>query len=100
MFGIMRKINREVKDKAVYMEVFGDNRVAYRVITARMSIFGDEINTYGIEAEDYGNGEKEAIADFSHNIEDAVDFAEMLISGKVKPNQIYNKALNYLCVSI
>lgn len=100
MFGIMRKVNREVKDRTVYMEVFGDNKVAYRVITGKISLFGDEVNTYGIEAEDYTNGDKEIIPDFSRNIEDAVDFAEMLISGKVKPKQMYNKALNYLCVSI
>lgn len=100
MFGIMRKVNREVKDKTVYMEVYGDNKVAYRVTTGRITVFGDEINTYGIEAEDYDNGDKETIPDFSRNIEDAVDFTEMLISGKVRPKQMYNKALNYLCVSI
>jgi hypothetical protein len=100
MFGIMRKIHREVRDKTVYMEVFGENKVAYRVISGKIDFFGEEINTYGIEAEDYISGEKEAIPDFSRNIEDAVDFTEMLISGKVKPMHIYNKALSYLCVSI
>ena len=100
MFGIMRKVNREVKDRAVYMEVFGDNKIAYRVITGKITIFGDDVNTYGIETEDYSSGDKEIIPDFSRNIEDAVDFAEMLISGKVRPKQMYNKALNYLCVSI
>lgn len=100
MFGIMRKVNREVKDKTVYMEVFGENKVSYRVISGKIDFFGNEINTYGIEAEDHESGEKETIPDFSRNLEDAVDFAEMLISGKVKPRQMYNKALNYLCVSI
>lgn len=100
MFGIMRKINREVRDRTIYMEVFGDNKVAYRVISGKISMFGDEFNTYGIEAEDYENGDKEIIPDFSRNIEDAVDFTEMLISGKIRPKQMYNKALNYLCVSI
>ncbi len=100
MFGIMRRINREVRDRTVYMEVFGDNKVAYRVITGKIESFGSEVNTYGIEAEDYCSGEKEAIPDFSRNMEDAVDFAEMLISGRVAPKQLYSKALNYLCVSI
>lgn len=100
MFGIMRKIKRNVTDRTVYMEVYGENNVAYRVIAGKMEIFGDEINTYGIEAEDYGSGTIEAIPDFSHSLEDAVDFTEMLISGKVPPKHIYNKALSYLCVSI
>lgn len=100
MFGIMRKINREVRDKTIYMEVYGDNKVAYRVITGKITSFGSDVNTYGVEAEDYESGEKEEIPDFSRNIEDAVDFAEMLISSQVKPKQMYNKALSYLCVSI
>lgn len=100
MFGIMRRKNREVRDRTVYMEVYGDNKVAYRVVSGRIDLFGDEVSTYGVEAEDFTSGEKEGIPDFSRNIEDAVDFAEMLISGRVKPRQVYNKALNYLCVSI
>ena len=32
MFGIMRKVKREVRDRTVYMEVYGDNKVSYRVI--------------------------------------------------------------------
>ena len=100
MFGIMRKVRREVTDRTVYMEVFGDNKVSYRVITGRLDLFGDDVITYGIEAEDFQSGEKEVIPDFSRNIEDAVDFAEILISGRVRPKQIYGRALNYLCISI
>lgn len=100
MFGIMRKAKREVKDSTVYMEIFGDNNVAYRVITGKIAFLGEEITTYGVEAEDYISGEKETINDFSRDMEDAVDFAEMLISGRVKPVHIYDKALHYLCVSI
>lgn len=100
MFGLIRKTKREVRDRAVYMEVFGDNKVAYRVLTGRIEMFGEEISTYGIEAEDYNSGDKETISDFSRNIEDAVDFAELLISKKIPPRQMYNQALGYLCVSI
>ena len=100
MFGIMRRFNRCVTDKTIYLEVFGDNKVAYRVTAGRISSFGCSVNTYGIEAEDYTNGDIETIPDFSRNIEDAVDFAEMLINAKIKPKQLYNKALGYLCVSI
>ncbi len=100
MFGIMRKIKREVRDKAVYMEVYGENNVAYRVITGKLDMFGSEVNTYGIEVEDYRSGDVEVIPDFSRNIEDAVDFTELLVSSKATPKNIYNKALGYLCVSI
>ena len=94
MFGIMRKVKREVRDRTVYMEV------SYRVIAGILDIFGDDVITYGIEAEDYQAGEKEVIPDFSRNIEDAVDFTEMLITERVRPKQIYGKALNYLRISI
>ena len=39
MFGIVRKIKREVQDRTVYMEVYGDNKVAYRVIAGRINLF-------------------------------------------------------------
>ena len=100
MFGIMRKVKREVRDRTVYMEVYGDNKVFYRVLAGILDIFGDDVITYGIEAEDYQAGEKEVIPDFSRNIEDAVDFTEMLITERVRPKQIYGKALNYLRISI
>ena len=100
MFGIVKKTKREVLDRTVYMEVCGGNKVSYRVIAGRMNINGSDIITYGIEAQDLNNGEYASIPDFSRDIEDAVDFAEMLISGKVRPAQIYGKALNYLCISI
>jgi hypothetical protein len=100
MFGIVKKTKREVLDRTVYMEVCGGNKGSYRVVAGRMNINGSDIITYGIEAQDLSNGECASIPDFSRDIEDAVDFAEMLISGKVRPAQIYGKALNYLCISI
>ena len=100
MFGVVKKIKREVIDKTIYMEIFGDNKVAYRVLSGRMRIFDDEVITYGIEVIDHRNGHKEIISDFSRNIEDAVAFAEMLISLKVRPCQLYSKALDYLRLSI
>ena len=100
MFGIVRKIKREVQDRTVYMEVYGDNKVAYRVIAGRVNLFGEMVCTYGVEVEDFAAGEKETIADFSRNVEDAVDFTEMMINGRVRPRQLYSRALNYLCISI
>lgn len=100
MFGIVKKIKHEVRDKTIYMEIFGDNKVTYRVLSGRLYMYGDEFITYGIEVLDRKSGEKELIADFSRNIEDAVVFAEMLISEKIRPRQLYSRALDFLRVSI
>lgn len=100
MFGLVRKTKREVCDKTVYMEVFGDNRISYRVTVGRIMCDGNDVITYGIEIEDSRRRIKESIPDFSRDIEDAVDFAEMLISGRASPNSLYTKALNYLYISI
>lgn len=100
MFGMIRLIKHEVRDRTIYMEVFGDNKVSYRVTSGRMLFYGNDITTYGVEVQDSKTGEYEAIADFSRDIEDAVDFAEMLISSKAKPAQIYTMALYYLRISI
>jgi len=100
MFGIIRKTKHEVRDRTVYMEVYGDNKIAYRVTAGKVSYFGDILYTYGVEVEDQATGEMEAIPDFSRNVEDAVDFTEMMINAKIRPRQMYSKALNYLCISI
>ena len=100
MFGIVSKRKKEVVDKSVYLEVFGDNCVAYRVTIGTISGLGYPIITYGVEAEDFNNGTIETIPDFSRNIEDAVDFTEMMINKKSKPSQMYSLVLNYLYFSI
>ena len=43
MFGLVRKIKREVVDRTIYMEVFGDNKVSYRVTAGRMFHEGRDI---------------------------------------------------------
>lgn len=100
MFGLMHRTKKEVNDKSVYFEVFADNCIAYRVTTGTINDFNYPVVTYGVEAEDVKNGEIETISDFSRNVEDAVDFAELLITKKSKPSQMYNLALNYLYFSI
>ena len=86
--------------RTVYLELFSEKKVAYRVTAGRTVRYGEEINIYGIEAEDSRTGESEKIADFSPDIEDAVAFAEMLTSQKIRPRQLYGKALDYLMLSI
>lgn len=100
MFGATVRSRCEIRDRTIYMEVYGDNKVSYRVTAARMLKNSRQAVTYGIEVEDAKAGEKEAIPDFSPDIEDAVDFVEMLISQKIRPSRLYSKALKYLCISI
>jgi len=100
MFGRISRKKREVRDRTVYMEVYGDNKVVYRVTAGKIASFSGEVYTYGIEAEDRISGVKEVIQDFSRSIEDAVDFAEMLINSRARPQQLYTRALGYLCISI
>ena len=99
MFGkVKNKIN--VTDRKVYMEIFSDRRISYRVTAGRAVRFGEEIDIYGIEAEDSRTGEAEKIADFSPDIEDAVAFAERLTAERTKPRQLYSRALNFLYLLI
>ena len=100
MFGKIKRKKCEVFGKTVYMEICGINKVSYRVVAGRILADGEEIVTYGIEAQDLRTGEQASIPDFSHDIEDAVDFAEMLISSKQRPSQLYSSALDYLRISI
>jgi hypothetical protein len=93
-------IRREVRDMTVYMEIFSEKKVAYRVLSVRMNFFGEEIITYGIEIFDHKSRQREFIADFSRNIEDAIAFAESLINERSSPKQLYSRALNYLSICI
>ena len=100
MFSVIKMIRHEVRDMTVYMEIFSEKKVAYRVLSVRMNIFGEEIFTYGIEIFDHKSGQRESIADFSRNIEDAIAFAESLINERSRPKQLYSRALNYLSICI
>ncbi len=100
MITAIKKIVNEITGRTVYMEMFGSNKVTYRVTAGQIDFYGEKINTYGIEAIDRKTGESENIPDFSWKIEDAVAFAEMLINAKTKPKQLYTKALGFLKSSI
>jgi len=100
MFGKRKRLKKVLEDRTVYMEIYGDNKVIYRVVSGTTWLGGEKVHTYGIEAEERSSGEKECIQDFSRSIGDAVDFAEMLINSRARPKQIYTKALGYLCAAI
>ena len=90
----------DVIDRMVYLEIFSERKISYKVTVGRIIRFGEEINTYGIEAKNSLTGEVEIIADFSSIVDDAVAFVEMLASNNVRPRNIYAMALCYLMISI
>lgn len=101
MFGLISNQCCQVIDHTVYMEVYASNKIIYRVTVSLLSKYGDPPRrAYGIEVEDPKSGETESLTDFSPDLEDAVDFAEMLIAGKVSPRMLYSRALSYLCIAI
>ena len=100
MFAALKNKTTSVMNRTVYMELFSDRKISYRVTAGRTVRFGEEVDTYGIEVRDSVTGESENIADFSPAVEDAVAFAEMLTACKVRPCQLYVKALGYLMLSI
>lgn len=85
-------------DKTCYMEVQGNNRVTYRVMTGHVMSRDGDYPTYGIEAEKAIGPVrlKESIDDFSRDLKKAVGFADMLLKYNIKPSLIYNAALCFL----
>ena len=100
MFGIMSKKKQKVIGRTVYLEIYGDNRVTYRVIEGHISGIDGSAAVYGVEAEDTVRGELEAITDYSRSLTDAVGFAETLIRSRARPKEIYSRALSSLYASI
>ena len=100
MFRKINKDSRQLINRTVYMELFSDRKISYRVTAGRTFRAGEEIDTYGIEAVDSRTGEFADISDFSPDIEDAVAFAEMLSAQKTVPRKLYEKALRFLSITI
>ncbi|MGN0630988.1 MAG: hypothetical protein ACI4JN_06635 [Ruminococcus sp.] len=80
----------------VYMEIYGVNRVIYRVTSSVIKRMGKAAVVYGVSLEDIRTGEQECIENFSDKIENALDFAEMLIQQKIPPYRLYSEALRNL----
>lgn len=100
MFSTIKLKKKDLQKKTVYLELFSERKVTYRVTAGHTVRFGEEISTYGIEAFDSRTGESERISDFSQDITDAVAFAELLSAQKVRPRQLYSKALGFLSCCI
>ncbi len=80
----------------VYMEVYGSNRVIYRVTAGSIIQNGISKPFYGVMLEDLRSGECQSIADFSPDLEQTIRFANALIQRELKPSGLYDAAFGYL----
>lgn len=80
----------------IYMEVYGVNRVVYRVTATTVKRRGKPISVYGVSLEDVRTGQREELENFSVDMERTVQFANALIHKRVRPDGLYNEALRHL----
>ena len=80
----------------VYMEVYGSNRVIYRVTAGYFAGQGKIQPVYGVMLEDMRSGEKECIEDFSESLEWTIRFANDLVGREIRPAGLYDVAFAYL----
>lgn len=88
---------RRIEDTVVYMEVYGSNRVIYRV-TAGWVVRPDGTakSVYGICLEDLRSGEQQALEDFSDTLDQTILFANHLVEQEIRPEELYDAALKQL----
>ena len=75
------------------MEVYGSNRVIYRVTAG--SVIRQSVSEpfYGVTLEDLRTGERYSIADFSSDLEQTIRFANALVQQEIRPSSLYDAAL-------
>lgn len=92
----MRKDLNRPENTVIYMEVYGINRVIYRVTAAAAKRRGKTVTVYGVSLEDIRTGQCEHLENFSEDIESALSFANDLVHKRIRPDQLYNEALRHL----
>ncbi|MBQ8687260.1 MAG: hypothetical protein IJ512_01775 [Ruminococcus sp.] len=80
----------------IYMEVYGVNRVIYRVTAGTMRRRGRAVPVYGITLEDVRTGERESLENFSEDMDHAVQFVNTMVQRGIRPSGLYNEALRQL----
>ena len=82
-----------LSEPIVYMEVYGSNRVIYRVTAG--SVIRQSVSEpfYGVTLEDLRTGERYSIADFSSDLEQTIRFANALVQQEIRPSSLYDAAL-------
>ncbi len=93
---IQEKTSMYLEHGIVYMEVYGNNRIIYRVTASRAVSFGQSRPVYGVMLEDLRSGERQGIANFSDTLEETIRFANELIEQEVVPAKLYDAALQAL----
>lgn len=93
------KKNRPIHS-IVYMEVYGSNRVIYRVTAGSIVQRGTAKPIYGVMLEDMRSGERQSIGDFSSSLEKTITFANDLVAREVRPSGLYDIALSYLSAGV
>ena len=75
MDAVLKRDKIVSQEKTTYMEVLGGNRVVYRVTSTKVTQFGVEKITYGVEAEMKIGPVKfrESIDDFSDDVGQAAE---------------------------
>lgn len=100
MIQTKRQQSHRPTNAIVYMEVYGSNRVIYRVTAGSVVQGKTETPTYGVMLEDMRSGEIQSIADFSESLEQTIVFANDLVGRETRPAGLYDVALEYLCTSL
>lgn len=100
MMQAKRQQSHHPTNAIVYMEVYGSNRVIYRVTAGSVVQGKTETPTYGVILEDMRSGEIHSIADFSEDLEQTIVFANDLVGREIRPSGLYDVALEYLCANL
>ncbi|MBQ8724752.1 MAG: hypothetical protein IJY74_03665 [Oscillospiraceae bacterium] len=80
----------------VYMEVYGINRVIYKVTASSVRRKGKPVYVYGVTLEDAKTGVSESLESFSEDMEHTIQFANALVKKHIRPEGLYNEALRHL----
>lgn len=86
-------VQTRLSDTIIYMEVYGSNRVIYRVTAGSVIRQSAAEPFYGVMLEDLRTGERYSIADFSSDLEQTIRFANALVQQETRPSGLYDAAL-------
>lgn len=92
----MKKRGVKPNNTIIYMEVYGVNRVIYRVTAGTVRRRGRTVPVYGVSLEDVRTGEREILENFSEDMDHTVQFLSTMVQRRIRPSGLYNEALRQL----
>lgn len=92
----IKKQKQKPENTITYMEVYGVNRVIYRVTAGTVNRRGTQAAVYGVSVEDIRTGRRECLENFSEDIDVTLRFANSLVHKRIRPDGLYNEALRHL----